>query len=140
MLAKLVIDLTKLHEDETVEINSELDPKKLDMEFHDFHYKSLLKVSGLAEKMPEVLIFKGTLSGEAEKVCGRCLEELLFEIKEPFDFAFEIKGKTEVDVTEDLREIMLVSRPHRYLCREECKGLCAGCGVNLNSEACQCKK
>ena len=28
----------------------------------------------------------------------------------------------------------------KTLCSEDCKGLCPGCGVNLNHEACRCKK
>ncbi|MBI4971344.1 MAG: DUF177 domain-containing protein [Candidatus Omnitrophica bacterium] len=140
MSSKLIIDLTKLHEDETTEINSELDPKKIEVEFDDLHYKSPLRVHGYLEKMPEVLIFKGELSGVADKICGRCLEELPYDIKERFDFAFEIKGKTEIDVTDDLREMMILAHPFTFLCREDCKGLCAGCGVNLNLEACKCNK
>ena len=140
MSTKLVIDLDKLHEDELVEFNSELDPQKLEMEFPDFRYKSPLKVHGVLEKMAEVLLFKGTVSIEAEQICGRCLEEVPSEIKEPFDFAFEIKGKTELDITDEVREIIIFSHPLKFLCKEECKGLCAGCGVNLNLEACKCKK
>lgn len=140
MSAKLIIDLDKLHEDETVELNSELDPKKLEVEFKDFRYKSPLKVHGLLEKMPEVLLFKGSVSATVEQLCSRCLEEIPSEIKEPFDFAFEIKGKTSLDVTDEVREIMIFSYPIKFLCKEECKGLCAGCGVNLNLEACKCKK
>ena len=140
MSAKLIIDLDKLHEDETVELDSELDPKKLEMEVEDFHYKSQLRIHGSLEKMPEVLLFKGTISANVEQLCGRCLEEVPSEVKEPFDFVFEIRGKTQLDVTDDMREIMIISYPLKFLCKEECKGLCAGCGVNLNLEACKCKK
>jgi len=28
----------------------------------------------------------------------------------------------------------------RILCREDCKGLCPGCGANLNIEPCRCEK
>ena len=30
--------------------------------------------------------------------------------------------------------------PIRILCRPDCRGLCAKCGANLNSDKCDCKK
>ncbi len=44
----------------------------------------------------------------------------------------------EIDVDEILREQAYLAFPLRTLCSEECKGICAGCGVVLNSEACCC--
>jgi uncharacterized protein len=44
----------------------------------------------------------------------------------------------EIDLTPLIREQILLSLPLRPLCTEECRGLCAGCGVNLNKEACRC--
>jgi uncharacterized protein len=44
----------------------------------------------------------------------------------------------EIDVDEILREQTYLSFPLRTLCSEECKGICAGCGVVLNKEDCCC--
>jgi len=33
-----------------------------------------------------------------------------------------------------------LSLPMRFICREECRGLCYRCGANLNEEACLCAK
>lgn len=137
---KMKFDLVKLPFDEKVEINHELDPTKLEMGFDDFQYKANLKVHGFVEKMSDVLVFSGTLTSTAAQVCGRCLEEIALTVDEPFDFAYDIKGKTEIDVTEDIREVMIISHPQRFLCKEDCKGLCPGCGVNMNIEPCKCKK
>ncbi len=139
MPTKVVIDVAKLPKEEKIEVNYELDPSKLEMEFHDFHYKSKLKIHGFLEKMAEVLMFNGSMRAEAEKTCGRCLEELKSQEKEDFNLVFDIKGKTEIDATEELREVMIFAHPLRFLCREDCKGLCAGCGANLNLEPCKCK-
>jgi uncharacterized protein len=37
-----------------------------------------------------------------------------------------------------IEEQVLLALPTRPLCREDCRGLCSGCGVNLNSEECAC--
>jgi uncharacterized protein len=44
------------------------------------------------------------------------------------------------DPDEDLRELLLLETPTVFLCSETCKGLCPGCGTNLNTETCSCQK
>jgi len=43
-----------------------------------------------------------------------------------------------LELGEAVREALLLALPLRLLCRPECKGLCAGCGANLNLEPCTC--
>jgi uncharacterized metal-binding protein YceD (DUF177 family) len=45
-----------------------------------------------------------------------------------------------VDRTDEIREELLLSVPMRFLCSEECQGICPGCHVNLNAEKCKCTK
>ncbi len=47
-------------------------------------------------------------------------------------------GATELDLAGPLREQFLLSVPEYPVCREDCRGLCPGCGANLNVEACRC--
>ncbi|MBP5511318.1 MAG: DUF177 domain-containing protein [Kiritimatiellae bacterium] len=50
-------------------------------------------------------------------------------------------GKTEyVDLTESVREAIILAFPSFPLCDEGCKGLCPVCGTNLNTETCACKR
>jgi uncharacterized protein len=49
-----------------------------------------------------------------------------------------IKGDS-IDLAEVLREELLLGMPMKAICNEACKGICAGCGVQLNDEACICK-
>lgn len=44
----------------------------------------------------------------------------------------------DLDLLPMLREQILVALPDRALCREDCRGLCASCGANLNVAACGC--
>jgi uncharacterized protein len=45
-----------------------------------------------------------------------------------------------VDIAEPTREQIWVSLPLQPLCRPDCKGLCAQCGINLNHESCTCQE
>ncbi len=45
-----------------------------------------------------------------------------------------------IDLGEVVREQLYLALPMKPLCREDCKGLCAVCGVNRNREHCECQQ
>jgi len=108
---------------------------------------------------------KGTLKVQAELVCSRCAgpyaETLDIDIDELFlpkdspELAAEPGKKEEVqadslcvfaydddqlDLDEVMRQNILASLPFCPLCKEDCRGICAGCGVDLNNGVCTCSK
>ena len=46
----------------------------------------------------------------------------------------------KLNLEELSREVFILNMPSKMLCSEDCKGLCSGCGANLNRESCRCKK
>jgi uncharacterized protein len=44
----------------------------------------------------------------------------------------------ELDTTSLIEESILVSIPMKPVCREDCPGLCPGCGALLAEETCDC--
>lgn len=53
------------------------------------------------------------------------------------EFVLLIDGK--LDLLETATEFILINLPSIYLCDEDCKGVCPGCGVNLNKGECKCE-
>lgn len=51
----------------------------------------------------------------------------------------QIKGG-KLDLDAPICDEILLGFPMRILCSDDCKGLCAGCGADLNREACRCTK
>jgi uncharacterized protein len=43
-----------------------------------------------------------------------------------------------MELADSLREQVLLAAPVKVVCRENCKGICAQCGKNLNEGACDC--
>ncbi len=41
---------------------------------------------------------------------------------------------------EEAKNQIIMEFPERFLCSEDCKGLCPNCGCNLNVSACGCKE
>ena len=54
------------------------------------------------------------------------------------DESFVISADLMLDLGEPLRQYALMSSPSKPLCREDCAGLCPGCGANLNEGRCSC--
>ncbi len=48
-------------------------------------------------------------------------------------------GKT-IDLDPIVREQVLLALPLSVVCRDDCKGLCAVCGQNLNDDECGCER
>lgn len=99
--------------------------------------------------------------GEFEILCARCLEPVQTPLKGSFDLLFRPEGADaesgERAITEDeteigyygkqgllledvVREQVLLTLPGRTLCKEDCKGLCAHCGQDLNIADCNCNQ
>lgn len=59
----------------------------------------------------------------------------------PFDEEeiFPIDDHHQVDLTEAVRQRVLLALPMVTVCQEDCKGLCAQCGKDLNLGPCDCK-
>ncbi len=56
------------------------------------------------------------------------------------DLIREGKNGFELDVATMLWEQFLLALPVKPLCKPDCKGLCEGCGKDLNKEPCECQK
>jgi uncharacterized protein len=85
------------------------------------------------------ILVAGTMSAIVEVTCGRCLEPFDFELTLNDVCHFLENATTDIiDVTEDLREDLLISLPVKFICDDECAGLCCECGTNLNLESCSC--
>ncbi len=87
-----------------------------------------------------LLIVRGELSALIEARCARCTQKFSTTVSDSGflrDYSDALEAE-DVDITEDLREAILLNLPHFPLCGEACRGLCARCGKNLNEGPCGC--
>ena len=136
----MLLQISDFKEGEIVDVQQEYDPKKLGLEFVDLKYQEPLHLDGSVERGSETLIFKGQLQSKVERACGRCLTTRREEVNKPFELYYDIQGKDTIDALDDLREVLLLNHTIAYVCREDCKGLCPTCGINLNQETCSCEQ
>ncbi len=88
------------------------------------------------------LIVQGSLAVDAERECSRCGEFFSTTVKDSSflrDYVIT-PDMQEVDITEDIREAVMLQLGCFPLCSRECRGLCPHCGINLNLGICDCGK
>lgn len=56
------------------------------------------------------------------------------------DLAFSSYHNEEIDLAQLVVEEIQLALPLRFLCNEQCKGLCPRCGINLNESTCRCAR
>lgn len=103
-----------------------------------------------ATRTTEGIYIQGELESAAALECVRCLTETIvsldFTLDELFYYPPQSAPPGENYVGEDgmidlaplVRELSLLSRPIKVLCRPDCLGLCQECGANLNDGDCGC--
>lgn len=75
-----------------------------------------------------------TVTVPIEHTLLSCLEN-----EEDFDLYIVVENM-RLDLDELIREDVFLAMPMRFLCKEDCKGLCGICGTDLNTGTCSCKK
>ncbi|MCK4563518.1 MAG: DUF177 domain-containing protein [Verrucomicrobia bacterium] len=93
-----------------------------------------------AQHVSDELVVRGSLSVSLGLKCTRCSDFFSTTVADSgFLRAYPASEDTDsVDITEDMREELLLHVPGFPVCSEECKGLCAQCGANLNRGSCSC--
>lgn len=113
-----------------------------------------------ATRLSDSLLVQGDVEATVQLQCSRCLDtfELAVDasLEEQFqpvvdvvtgytikraefeenDAAFQIDLNHMMDLTEPVRQALLVALPMKPLCREDCKGICIECGGNLTDVDC----
>jgi uncharacterized metal-binding protein YceD (DUF177 family) len=140
--ARLTVDVTRLDE-EGEWFRGETAPGVLDVGESDI----LTPVGGIVfnlfvQVLGTELLVRGEVWQRLTCVCSRCAA--LFEAEageKDFIRSFEINDATEfLDLTEEVREAIILALPGYPVCREACQGLCLACGANLNAAVCTCRK
>lgn len=109
-------------------------------------------VSGSIRNMADALVLEGEALATLELTCDRCLEDFSRALRVPVDtlLAETLEDEEndeillledgEVDLDEVFTTALVLAMDTKHVCSEACRGLCPGCGVNLNEEPCRCRK
>jgi uncharacterized protein len=127
-----------------------------------------LAIEGRAYRAVNDLLVEGSIRGEVEVACSRCLCRYRAPVRESFRLVLEPAGARVpadpegaealdsdglylgdeaetgwfrgqvIRLDRFIGEVISLALPVQPICRESCKGLCPHCGVDRNLESCNC--
>ena len=121
----------------------------------DASFPSPMKVAGDITNTAGYMRMRLSLSVDYESFCARCLapisgsftldlektvapKDVLEDLPEEKLDEYVIIEDGFLDMDEQLKEQLEMEFPSRFLCDEDCAGLCQRCGKNLNEGKCNC--
>lgn len=156
----MIVDVISLRDAQT-SFDFSIAPDEIDFDGETIKLKDVVKVEGNLKRGIAQTDVQGKISARIEAECSRCLQAAEIFLEFAFEAAFvtaenytrekeaELKaGDLEIsvfdgdriDLTELVREQLLLNLPAQIFCREDCRGLCQKCGANLNSVNCDCRE
>ncbi len=112
------------------------------------------------EKKGREVIVSGDVESEVELECSRCLTHYAARLSSPISVVYrpaeafkkeehhELKGDELetgfyrddiLDTDEIVTEQVLLAIPMKPLCSDDCRGICPKCGIDFNTDTCQCE-
>lgn len=130
--------------------------------FDDFSQGETLSLQLSASCSGDKVLVSGSFEASTTAVCSRCLEPFNHIFKTEFTEAFTVTKGYGPEETKDalafetansltvagdylyldeyIRQLVILAQEYRPLCSPDCKGICAGCGADLNNSLCRCNK
>jgi uncharacterized protein len=121
-----------------LDITQEIDPSSLQLDTSQIHYPSGIKVSAHFEKDKEIVSVKCVINAQERKACSRCLEVFDAIFTKQADFVYKIDNEHTIDLSDNIKDTIILEYPIKQLCKTDCRGLCQKCGANLNNGHCSC--
>ena len=137
----------------------------LDETFEPLPETGTTKVKGkiTLTRMDKGIWANGPIEANASSICARCLtlseHSVRFRVDEEYlptvefdsgapisaqksreisEDAFTLDSHHTLDLTETVRQYVVINLPMKPLCHQNCAGLCSACGANLNDRPCDC--
>ncbi len=154
------IDLSELAANIGKSYHYDIKEKCNDEEYSELHCIDPIVGGADFTNTGSLILARGKFKTVVELECSRCLGKSTVPVEVKMEEQFPITNlqamlagheeeiteeeieplfKNNIfDLSEFIRQSVLVETPIRPLCSDVCKGLCTHCGQNLNEGACEC--
>ncbi|MGD8921658.1 MAG: DUF177 domain-containing protein [Candidatus Zixiibacteriota bacterium] len=154
----MILDLHQF-EDFPAEVSIEAKANEIEAFRDDVLGIDRVEVHLAIQKAGEEYFCQGSVAGRVRMECARCLGEFSAELTGGADFIVrsEITGDSNraeiyddedyvffrgndlrADITDIVKQTLVLATPMKPICSEDCKGLCPVCGCNRNEKSCTC--
>ena len=124
-----------------------------DLPEQDF-YPNLLTLKIFIDRLENLFRIRISVSTDAVFSCDRCLKRYKSGFNETIEQLYHLghddlesdeieylpANSKEIDISKSIHDVFVLNRPIQLLCKNDCKGLCMKCGVDLNEQSCDCQK
>ena len=155
----MILDLSQF-ESFPARLSVEADPEKIEIDYEGVVRLISARLDLNIQNSGEEFFCQGEANASIRLTCARCLKEFDRELDNSINFIVcskqwhdDCRGEEDneeyvffkgsdlqADVSELMRQAVIMSISLKPLCSEDCKGLCPSCGINLNEKSCQCEK
>ncbi|MDP4120237.1 MAG: DUF177 domain-containing protein [Bacillota bacterium] len=149
----MVLELKKvfLCDGEKQNINCSVNLNDFDLN-GEYPFVSPVSVSGCVQNRSGIVQLTMNVVFEFKSNCDRCQKEIRKEYHEAFShYLSEALSDNhseeyieapdfQLDLDELVKSDILLNLPHKFLCKDDCKGLCMNCGKDLNEGSCDCNR
>lgn len=147
----MILDLKKIFtdENETLSFDYGLDLSAVKVD-NTCPFVSPVRVKGTVAGRDGFALLKFKASFDFSVPCDRCARTINRHYDYPFSHTLVLSLQNEdddrfievhdekLDLDSLAREDILLELPSKFLCKEDCKGICPVCGKNLNDGPCGC--
>lgn len=118
--------------------------------FSEYVFSKQPEIKGTITKLDKDIVAEFDVTVFIKEKCARCLEEttrsynanvngiLSNDEMSEDDEDRILTDNDELDLYYILDIALIENIPLKTVCKEDCSGLCPGCGVNLNKSTCSC--
>jgi uncharacterized protein len=148
----MIIDLSEIIKDYggKMSVSAPVEMNDTDFLGESFVFEKPLNINGTIINNTKSLEFTAKVEGEMQVHCARCNKPFVVPVKFRVHeiLASEDSGIQDdetvvfsgekLDITDIVLNSFLMNVSGKYLCSEDCKGLCPKCGADLNEGKCSC--
>ena len=132
-------------------------PTEIDLALEEAQFVGEIHGYLQLSRRAEDVYVKGSFSASIEVECRCCIEPFATNVSSDIEVQFypaDVATSSDpwqadtgeryylgdtIDLSEEVRQSLILEIPNWPLCSEECKGLCPQCGENLNIVDCGCQ-
>jgi uncharacterized metal-binding protein YceD (DUF177 family) len=123
-----------------LKVREEFSAKEWDLDRDDLKFTGLINIAAVFKRSMATIDVAAITTADSEIVCSRCLRAITKTFEYEFNRRYDLETLGNyIEINNDVREEILLNFPMKVLCAPGCKGLCQGCGRDLNLEKCDCK-
>ena len=131
----LVFPLTEVKEKGFVPVDVFVPPEEFPEVVADGELLGPISVKGSLSRQDDEAVFEGAARGRWRIECTRCLAPTEGNFEAPVELSVSIDGGP-MDLSDEVRQSIVLAQPMKIYCKPDCKGLCVVCHQDRNKRDC----